>query len=103
MAAYPSHLPVHLIQCGTKQELSVIEYMKNLIKSCRNPSNKLDLQQTTYRRHQLHNKSRIIQMDVEKPKGRNAFVIVFICKALFDVIWTTPQKTTFVKMISYMD
>ena len=94
--------PVYVIQCGTETESEVIKYLQELIRKCRNPGNKLDIQFTRYKDDQKLNKARIIYMDVEKCKKQNAFVIILVSRMLFDVVWSTPQKGNLLKMISIM-
>ena len=94
--------PVYVIQCGTELELQVTKYIQDLVKSCQDPVNKLDIELTTYRECQERHKARILLMDLEKCKQKNANMIVLVSKTLFDVVWSTGHKLSFLRIISFM-
>lgn len=91
---------VQVIHCGSEQDINTLETLKQMVQKCDHPSNKLDFQHATFREEQKHNRSTLIHMEIEKHKKANSFVVVFISRTLFEVMWSSLHKRTFLKMIT---
>lgn len=93
---------VQIIHCGNEQDINALSYLKNLVRECEHPSNKLDFQHLTFREGQNYNISTLIHMEVEKYKKTNSFVVILLSKPMFEIMWRSTMKGTFLKMISMM-